>query len=92
MYWPKYSVDERKSVAWVRDGLGHRSFELKDDYRKEGMELLMDLRSGMYDHSSMSNAVGERGMSFEQSRRRRSDKVEQEACQVLHCRNDKWIM
>lgn len=48
VYWPKYTVEGRGSVAWVRNGKGDKSFELPDTYRREGMELLMDLRSGQY--------------------------------------------
>ncbi|KAJ9475004.1 Carboxylic ester hydrolase [Pseudozyma hubeiensis] len=48
--WPKYTVEGKKGLAWVRDGLGHKTKVIKDDYRAEGMELLMALRSGSYDH------------------------------------------
>ena len=49
-FWPQYKPDGgRASLAWVRNGLGQRSFELPDTYRLEGTELLMDIRSGDYD-------------------------------------------
>ena len=59
VYWPKYKEGERGSVAWVRDGLGRKSKVIKDDYRKVGMELLMDVRSGRYDHGKYKN-LGQR--------------------------------
>lgn len=48
--WPKYG-EGKECVAWVWDGLGHRTWIVKDDYRSEGMELLQALRSGTYKHS-----------------------------------------
>lgn len=45
--WPKYKVGG-EGVAWRRDGLGHRTTVVKDDYRSEGIKLLMGLRSGEY--------------------------------------------
>lgn len=52
--WPKYEADgSREEVAFVRDGLGRRTKVVKDNYRREGMELLMKLRSGEYQARGM---------------------------------------
>ncbi|KAF6766965.1 Carboxylesterase, type B [Kalmanozyma brasiliensis GHG001] len=47
--WPVYQPDgSREELAFVRDGLGRRTRVVKDNYRREGMELLLGLRSGSY--------------------------------------------
>ncbi|TKY88961.1 hypothetical protein EX895_002202 [Sporisorium graminicola] len=57
LHWPRYQPDEgRQSVVWRRDGLGRKSGIVKDDYRQEGIELLMALRSGDYDHGQFQAA------------------------------------
>ncbi|CBQ69067.1 related to carboxylesterase/lipase EstA precursor [Sporisorium reilianum SRZ2] len=57
VHWPRYRPDgERQSVAWRRDGLGRQSAVVKDDYRRKGIELLMALRSGDYDHDKFKSA------------------------------------
>ncbi|GAK66439.1 alpha/beta-hydrolase [Moesziomyces antarcticus] len=57
LYWPKYDADgERSQVAWVHDGLGHRSFVTPDTYRQQGMQLLMALRSGTFKPSDFHSS------------------------------------
>lgn len=41
-------------MVWVRDGLGRTSRVVRDDYRVKGIELLMSLRSGAYEHERLN--------------------------------------
>lgn len=52
--WPKYTEEGRQVVVWVRDGLGRTSRVVRDDYRVKGIELLMSLRSGAYEHERLN--------------------------------------
>ena len=60
-FWPKYVPDgDRSSIAWVNNGLGEKTRIIPDNYRRQGIKLLLALRGGSYSHDDFETTKAKR--------------------------------